>query len=260
MLPRDGAGIDANQSLERTTMPNVHNNSAESAPGGPIFICPMHPEIRRPAPGNCPICGMTLEPELPADAEAGPSAELVDMTRRFWIGAALSAPVVVLENLTHLGQIDIGLSRSDILWLQLSLATPAVLWAGWPFFIRAWHSLRTRMPNMFTLIAMGTGIAWLYSVVAVSVPDIFPAAFRDADGRVAVYFEAAAVITVLVLLGQVLELRARERTSGAIRALLDLAPKLARRVTERGGRGTGSSPGTGRWFRLADRQGSGRNG
>ncbi|MBX9828681.1 MAG: copper-translocating P-type ATPase, partial [Xanthobacteraceae bacterium] len=193
--------------------------------------CPMHPEIRQEGPGSCPICGMALEPELPS-ADTGPNPELADMTRRFWIGLALSVPVVVLEMGGHLFGHLVAQPLSN--WLQFLLATPVVLWAGWPFFERGWQSLVTRNLNMFTLIAIGTGVAWLYSVVAVLAPQAFPPAFRDAQGAVAVYFEAAAVITVLVLLGQVLELRAREQTSGAIRALLDLAPKTARRVTAQG--------------------------
>ncbi len=197
-------------------------------PAGTIYTCPMHPEIRQPGPGHCPICGMALEPELAA--ETGPNPELIDMTRRFWIGLALSLPVVALEMGGHLANLHMLLGRSVSNWLQLVFATPVVLWAGWPFFVRGWRSLLTRNLNMFTLIALGTGVAWVYSVVATLAPNLFPAAFRGPDGAVAVYFEAAAVITVLVLLGQVLELRAREQTSGAIRALLDLAPKTAHRV------------------------------
>ena len=196
---------------------------------GTIYTCPMHPQIRQVGPGNCPICGMALEPEL-ATAETGPNPELIDMTRRFWVGLALSVPVVILEMGGHLigahGWIDQSLSN----WIQFVLATPVVLWAGWPFFVRGWRSILTRNLNMFTLIAMGTGVAWIYSVVATVLPGAFPSTFRGHDGAVAVYFEAAAVITVLVLLGQVLELRAREATSGAIKALLDLAPKTARRI------------------------------
>jgi Cu+-exporting ATPase len=198
-------------------------------PMGVIYTCPMHPQIRQIGPGNCPICGMTLEP-VDATAETGPSPELTDMTRRFWIGLAFAVPVFVLEMAGHLTNLHMVLSAQTASWIQLALATPVVLWAGAPFFAHAWQSLVTRHLNMFTLIAMGTGVAWAYSVVATVAPDIFPATFRGADGSVAVYFEAAAVITVLVLLGQVLELRAREQTGGAIRALLDLAPKIARRV------------------------------
>lgn len=200
---------------------------------GTIYTCPMHPQIRQPGPGNCPICGMTLEPEV-ATVETGPSAELVDMTRRFWIGLALSLPVLALEMGGHLTNLHMLLGPQASNWIQLVLGTPVVLWAGWPFFERAWASLVTRQLNMFTLIAMGTGVAWAYSVVATVAPGIFPQTFRTTDGSVAIYFEAAAVITVLVLLGQVLELRAREQTGGAIRALLDLAPKTARRVRDDG--------------------------
>jgi len=206
---------------------------AKQPPKGTIYTCPMHPEIRRPAPGNCPICGMALEPEI-ASAEQGPSAELVDMTRRFWIGLALAVPVVLLEMGGHLADLHHWIGPQTANWIQLVLATPVVLWAGWPFFQRGWASLVNRSLNMFTLIAMGTGVAWLYSVIATAAPDLFPQVFRAADGSVAIYFEAAAVITVLVLLGQVLELRAREQTGGAIRALLDLVPKTARRVRDDG--------------------------
>jgi Cu+-exporting ATPase len=199
------------------------------APAGAIYTCPMHPEVRQIGPGNCPICGMTLEPVMAA-AETGPSPELIDMTRRFWIGLALAAPVVVLEMGGHFFGLHRFIEPQISNWIQLVLATPVVLWAGWPFFTRAARSLITRKLNMFTLIAMGTGVAWSYSVVATLAPSIFPPTFRAEDGSVAIYFEAAAVITVLVLLGQVLELRAREQTGGAIRALLDLAPKTARRI------------------------------
>jgi Cu+-exporting ATPase len=196
---------------------------------GVIFTCPMHLQIRQVGPGVCPICGMALEPEL-ASAEAAPNPEVADMTRRFWVGLVLAIPVFALEMGGHLTNLHALLGQNWSNWLQLVFATPVVLWAGWPFFVRGWQSLVTRNLNMFTLIAMGIGVAWLYSVIAILLPGMFPPAFRSADGAVAVYFEAAAVITVLVLLGQVLELRAREQTSGAIRALLDLAPKTARRV------------------------------
>ncbi|MBI4366502.1 MAG: copper-translocating P-type ATPase, partial [Deltaproteobacteria bacterium] len=201
---------------------------------GAIYTCPMHPEIRQEEPGACPICGMALEPEIAA-ADSGPNPELADMTRRFWIGLVLTLPVLSLEMGGHLTDLHMLLGKTLSNWVQFALATPVVLWAGWPFFVRGYRSLITRNLNMFTLIAMGTGVAWLYSVVAVAIPNLFPPTFRDAEGAVAVYFEAAAVITVLVLLGQVLELRAREATSGAIRALLDLAPKTARRVKQDGG-------------------------
>lgn len=202
-------------------------------PEGTIYTCPMHPQIRQPAPGSCPICGMALEPEI-ATAQQGPSHELVDMTRRFWIGLVLTLPVFLLEMGGHIFGLHGLISPQGSNWVQLALATPVVLWAGWPFFQRGYASLVNRSLNMFTLIALGTGTAWLYSVVATVAPGLFPGIFRSADGSVAVYFEAAAVITVLVLLGQVLELRAREQTGGAIRALLDLVPKTARRLREDG--------------------------
>ena len=207
--------------------------AAKPVPEGTIYTCPMHPQIRQPAPGNCPICGMALEPEMPT-LETGLSEEYLDMRRRFWIGLVLTIPVFLLEMGGHLVDLHMWLSPQTSNWLQLVLATPVVLWAGWPFFQRGWQSVLTRHLNMFTLIAMGTGVAWLYSVVATTVPGIFPDTFKMMGGAVAVYFEAAAVITVLVLLGQVLELRAREQTGGAIRALLDLAPKVARRVKSDG--------------------------
>ncbi|WP_283206032.1 heavy metal translocating P-type ATPase, partial [Methylobacterium isbiliense] len=202
---------------------------AEPVPEGTIYTCPMHPEVRQVGPGSCPICGMALEPLL-VSADTGPSTELVDMTRRFWIGLVLTLPVFALEMGGHLTGLVDRLGQQNSNWLQLVLATPVVLWAGWPFFERGWASVKSRNLNMFTLIALGTGVAWLYSVVATVAPGVFPAELRGHDGAVPAYFEAAAVITVLVLLGQVLELRARESTSGALRALLDLAPKTARRI------------------------------
>jgi P-type Cu+ transporter len=207
----------------------LHARSDTTPPvAGAIYTCPMHPQIRQAEPGNCPICGMALEPEL-ATGETGPNPELADMGRRFWIGLVLALPVVALAMGEHVTNLHMWIGQTVSNWIQLVLATPVVLWAGWPFFVRGWQSILTRNLNMFTLIAMGTGIAWLYSVVGTLAPEIFPATFRS-EGAVAVYFEAAAAITVLVLLGQVLELRAREQTSGAIRALLDLAPKTARRL------------------------------
>jgi len=204
-----------------------------AVPEGTIYTCPMHPQIRQVAPGSCPICGMALEPEV-ASLDAPPNPELTDMTRRFWVGLVLSLPAVVLEMGGHLvgghGWVDQSLSN----WIQLVFATPVVVWAGWPFFVRGAQSLVTRNLNMFTLIAMGTGVAYVYSLVGTIAPNMFPATFRGHGGAVAVYFEAAAVITVLVLLGQVLELRAREATSGAIKALLQLAPKTARLVGDDG--------------------------
>ncbi len=200
---------------------------------GVIYTCPMHQQIRQLGPGNCPICGMTLEPEV-VTADTGPSAELVDMLRRFWIGLVLTLPVLALEMGGHLTNLHMLLGPQMSNWIQLVLATPVVLWAGAPFFERAWQSIINRHLNMFTLIAMGTGVAWVYSVVATVAPGLFPETFRSGEGAVAIYFEAAAVITVLVLLGQVLELQAREQTGGAIRALLDLAPKTARRIRSDG--------------------------
>jgi len=202
------------------------------APAGTIYTCPMHPEVRQQGPGSCPICGMALEPEQ-VSLDDAPDPELIDMTRRFWIALALTGPVFVLEMGRHLGLMHL-VPPVWSNWISLVLATPVVLWAGAPFFERSWKSLLTRNLNMFTLIAMGTGTAWLYSMVGTLAPQLFPPAFRDMHGAVEVYFEAAAVITVLVLLGQVLELRARAQTSGAIRALLGLAPKTARRVTAHG--------------------------
>jgi Cu+-exporting ATPase len=203
-----------------------------AAPAGAIYTCPMHPEVKQAGPGSCPICGMALEPEQ-ISLDDAPDPESIDMTRRFWIALALTIPVFVIEMGGHLGLMHpVPANWSN--WISFALATPVVLWAGAPFFARGWRSLVTRNLNMFTLIAMGTGVAWAYSVVATLAPQAFPPALRDMHGAVAVYFEAAAVITVLVLLGQVLELRARARTSGAIRALLGLAPKTARRITGHG--------------------------
>jgi Cu+-exporting ATPase len=198
---------------------------------GVIYTCPMHPQIRQVGPGNCPICGMTLEP-VKATAEVAENYELTDMTRRFWVGFALTLPVFVLEMGSHIPALGMhGLVSPQVsTWIQFALSTPVVLWAGWPFFQRAYASIIHRSLNMFSLIALGTGSAYLYSLFATFAPDLFPAGFHGMGGAVAVYFEAAAVITVLVLLGQVLELRAREQTGGAIRALLKLAPKTARRL------------------------------
>jgi Cu+-exporting ATPase len=202
---------------------------AAPTPVGTTYTCPMHPQIRQVGPGSCPICGMALEPEI-ASTETGPNPELADFTRRFWIGAVLTLPVFAFEMGGHLTGLTHAIGQQTSNWLQLLFATPVVLWAGWPLLERGWRSVLNRSLNMFTLIALGVGVAYLYSLVATFAPGLFPAAFRVMDGAVAVYFEAAAVITVLVLLGQVLELRARESTGGAIRALLDLAPKSARRI------------------------------
>jgi Cu+-exporting ATPase len=201
---------------------------------GTIYTCPMHPQIRRDAPGNCPICGMALEP-VSAAAGTGPSPELIDMTRRFWVGTALAVPTVILEMGAHFPGLNLHhyVSPQISIWLQFLFATPVVLWAGWPFFVRGWASVRNRSLNMFSLIALGVGAAFLYSLAATFAPGLFPDSLRQ-DGVIPVYFEAAAVITVLVLLGQVLELRAREQTGSAIRALLNLAPKTARRIRDDG--------------------------
>ena len=200
---------------------------------GTIFTCPMHPEIRQVGPGSCPICGMALEPaEISLDD--GPNEELVDMTRRLWIGGALAVPLVALDMGGHLFNLHGLLPHGLMPWLLMALATPVVLWAGWPFFVRGWQSVQTGHLNMFTLIALGTGVAWAYSVVATVAPGLFPSGLRGADGSVPVYFEPAAVIVVLVLVGQVLELRARDATGGAIKALLGLAPRTALRVDASG--------------------------
>jgi Cu+-exporting ATPase len=204
---------------------------APAAPAGAIYTCPMHPEVRQAGPGSCPICGMALEPEQ-VSLDDSPDPELRDMTRRFWIALVLTILVFVIEMSGHFGLHLLPAGTSN--WISLALASPVVLWAGAPFFARGWQSVRTGHLNMFTLIAMGTGVAWLTSVAATLAPQWFPAAFRDAHGAVPVYFEAAAVITVLVLLGQLLELRARQKTSGAIRSLLGLAPTTARRITDAG--------------------------
>jgi len=218
------------------TDPDKYLNPDSAEPtevaAGTIWTCPMHPEIRRDAPGQCPICGMALEPLEPT-LDEGPNPELIDMTRRFWFSAVLSLPLVILTfGAELLGWEPIPMRTS--IWVQLALATPVVLWGGWPFFERFWASLKTRNLNMFTLIGIGVGVAYGYSVVAALTPQSFPQSLRTMGGLVPVYFEAAAVITTLVLLGQVLELRARSATGAAIRALLGLAPKEARRITANG--------------------------
>jgi Cu+-exporting ATPase len=212
--------------------PKAEAAAAEDVSEGPIWTCPMHPQIRRTEPGSCPICGMALEPEMPS-LEEGPNPELVDMTRRFWVSAALSLPLFVLA----MGSELLGwhwLPMRTSVWVQLALATPVVLWGGWPFFERGWASLKRRNLNMFTLISLGVGVAYSYSLVAALAPNLFPPSLHTMGGMVPVYFEAAAVITTLVLLGQVLELRARSATGKAIRALLGLAPKTARIVRDDG--------------------------
>ena len=219
-------------------MSECHHKHAHPAPvdaavpEGTIWTCPMHPEIRRDGPGSCPICGMALEPLEPTLGE-GPNPELTDMTRRLWVSAALSVPLVVLTMGSELAGVEL-LPMKLAIWVQLALATPVVLWAGWPFFERFASSLKTRNANMFTLIGLGVGVAYGYSLIATVAPELFPASFRTMVGAVPVYFEAAAVITTLVLVGQVLELRARSATGRAIRALLGLAPKTARRVNADG--------------------------
>jgi Cu+-exporting ATPase len=205
------------------------------APAKGEWTCPMHPEIVRPEPGSCPICGMALEPRsVSAQPEANP--ELLDMTRRFWVGLALTVPLLglAMSGMLPGRPVQNALGMRLIVWLEFLLATPVVLWGGWPFFQRFWYSLVNRSTNMFTLIGMGVGVAYAYSVLATVAPGIFPASFRMGDGTAHVYYETAAAITVLVLLGQVLELRARSRTSSAIRALLDLSPKMAHRIGEAG--------------------------
>ena len=210
---------------------NAHLDAVEDVPEGTIYTCPMHPEIRQPGPGSCPICGMALEPET-VSLDEGPDPELVDMRRRFWWSALLTLPLFV----SAMGDMIPGISFDRLIeparaqWAQFLLATPVVLWGGWPFFVRAWQSLKTRNLNMFTLIGIGVGIAYVFSLVATALPDLFPPAFRDHSGRVGVYYEAAAVITTLVLLGQVLELKARGSTSSALRALLELAPPSAVKI------------------------------
>ncbi len=212
-----------------------HHHAAPAPPAGSeaIYTCPMHPQIRHKGPGVCPICGMALEP-LKITREQAPNGELIDMSRRFWIGLALTLPVFALEMGSHLFDLHHLIAPELSMGVQFVLGTPVVLWAGWPFFTRGWASLANRALNMFTLIALGTGAAYGFSVVAALAPGLFPPSMQM-HGMVPVYFEAAAVITVLVLLGQVLELRARERTGGAIRALLRLAPERARRLGDDGG-------------------------
>jgi P-type Cu+ transporter len=197
-----------------------------------LWTCPMHPQVQQPGPGSCPICGMALEPMTPAGGD-GASPELREMTRRFWICVALSAPLVAVAMTQDFMGSGLGMPRLAV-WAQFVLATPAVLWGGWPFFERGWRSIISRRLNMFTLIALGTGVAYLYSLIAALTPGMFPASFRTPEGEVPVYFEPAAVIVTLVLLGQILELRARSQTGSAIRSLLDLAPKRARMVRDDG--------------------------
>ena len=210
------------------TVPDGHD--------GAVYTCPMHPTVRQTEPGSCPICGMGLELESAAMAGDGPNPELVDFTRRFWIGTVLTLPLLVLTMGPYLGVPEVReiFGERATLWIELVLGTPVVLWCGWPFLVRGWNSFQTMNLNMFSLIGMGVMAAWLFSVVAVLSPGIFPDGFRDPEGHVGVYFEAAAVIVTLVLLGQVMELRAREGTGKAIRALLDMAAKTARVIRDDG--------------------------
>jgi Cu+-exporting ATPase len=222
-------------SRETVVSPNDAQQSGEGCPRSVEYTCPMHPEVVRDAPGSCPICGMALEPRT-VTLEEQKNPELVDMTRRFWSSVVLSLPLLLIAMSEMLGSNPVAriLPVRSVIWIQFALATPVVIWGGWPFFVRAWQSIRNRSLNMFTLIGLGVAVAYGYSLVATLVPQIFPASFRDHLGNVPVYFEAAAAITTLVLLGQVLELRARRATSTAIRSLLSLAPKTARRVNEDG--------------------------
>ena len=208
----------------------------QNVPEGTIYTCPMHPEVEQVGPGSCPKCGMALEPKGVVVDDEGPNPELVDFTRRFWIGAVLTVPLLILAMSPYigLGGMREFFGERTTLWIELALGTPVILWSGWPFFVRGYHSFRTLNLNMFSLIGMGTGAAYIFSVIAVLIPDVFPDGFRDAEGHVGVYFEAAAVIVTLVLLGQIMELRARERTGSAIKALLDMAAKTARVIREDG--------------------------
>lgn len=217
---------DPTKYIESSSIESEEHSNME----GKIYTCPMHPEVRKLGPGNCPICGMALEPEIATLVEE--NSELLEMTRRFWIASVLAIPVFLIAMGVELWPeiTKKFISHTALQWVEFILATPAVLWGGWPLFVRGWQSLIHRNLNMFTLIALGVGVAWLYSTIGLLIPEIFPLNLRMSDGTVPVYFEAAAVITALVLLGQVLELRARSRTSSAIGKLLDLAPKKARLV------------------------------
>ncbi len=246
--PKCGMHLGPESELEVHSAHDHHDHHAGAAPAdgrydlvprghdGPIYTCPMHPQVRQPDPGACPICGMGLELESGVPRDEGPNPELVDFTRRFWVGTVLTIPLLVLTMGPFVGfpAVRTFFGESTTQWIELILATPVVLWCGWPFLERGWISFRTLNLNMFSLIGMGVLAAWLFSVVAVLAPDIFPDGFRDAEGHVGVYFEAAAVIVTLVLLGQVMELRAREGTGKAIRALLDMAAKTARVIRDDG--------------------------
>lgn len=217
-----------------------HDGKYDKVPegfSGTVYTCPMHPEVRQSKPGSCPICGMGLEAETTsADGDDGPNLELIDFTHRFWVGAVLTIPLLILSMSPFVGFTAIRefFGERTTLWIEFALGTPVILWSGWPFFVRGVHSFHTMKLNMFSLISMGTGAAYIFSIFAVLMPDIFPDGFRDAEGHVGVYFEAAAVIVTLVLLGQIMELRARERTGSAIKALLDMAAKTARVIREDG--------------------------
>lgn len=224
--------------------PDCHAEPAEGARydsvplgfAGAVYTCPMHPQVRQTKPGSCPICGMGLELESATMVDEGPNPELVDFTRRFWVGAILTVPLLVLTMGPLLGLSGVRdvFGERTTLWIEMALGTPVVLWSGWPFLVRGWQSFRSLNLNMFSLISMGVIAAWGFSIIAVLMPDIFPAGFRSSEGHVGVYFEAAAVIVTLVLLGQVMELRAREGTGKAIRALLDMAAKTARIIRDDG--------------------------
>ena len=224
------------QSDPKHYISGAHKKPAKNVPVGTKYTCPMHPEIVQDGPGDCPICGMALEPMGMPTGEEGPNLELIDFTRRFWIGAVLTVPLLVLTMgpFVGLGFIREASGERTALWVELALGTPVILWSGWPFFQRGLKSVVNRSLNMFTLIGMGVGAAYLFSLVAVISPGIFPEGFRSEDGHVGVYFEAGAVIVVLVLLGQMMELGARDRTGAAIRALLDMAAKTARVIREDG--------------------------
>ena len=247
LVPADQAGEHGEHGHGHDHAAHAHSATARGEKGGrydtvpashrgAVYTCPMHPEVRQPKPGSCPICGMGLELETAAMAEDGPNPELVDFTRRFWVGTVLTIPLLVLTMAPYLGFSGVReiFGERATLWIELVLGTPVVFWSGWPFMVRGWNSFRTMNLNMFSLISMGVMAAWLFSIVAVLAPEIFPDGFRDAEGHVGVYFEAAAVIVTLVLLGQVMELRAREGTGKAIRALLDMAAKTARIIRDNG--------------------------
>ena len=242
LVPDDGGQTGAHSEIHTSTgktEPPPSDGRYDHVPEsftGTVFTCPMHPQVRETAMGSCPICGMGLEPETANLTDDGPNPELTDFSRRMWVGATLTVPLLILTMgpFVGLGWIRELLGERATLWIEFGLGTPVVLWCGWPFLVRGWSSFRTMNLNMFSLISIGVAAAWIFSVVALLAPDIFPTGFRDAQGHVGVYFEAAAVIVTLVLVGQVMELRAREGTGKAIRALLDLAAKTARVVRKDG--------------------------